>query len=466
MIIPFRQVLPLAAAMLAGCAAPTTLMTPRPPATAWDAPGARNPLIPGYFADPSIVLHDGEWFVYATIDPWGGDRLGLWRSRDGRDWTFSMPGWPTKQAATSPTSNGSRVWAPSVVRGVDGRFWMYVSVGSEVWVGVADHPAGPWRDANGGRPLIPGNFRPGYHMIDAEAFIDDDGQAYLYWGSGLNWINGRCFVVKLKADMVTFDGEVRDVTPANYFEGPFMFKANGRYFLTYSNGNTTKDTYQVRYAVGASPLGPFTEPEDKPILATDAAQAIISPGHHAIFTAGGRPFILYHRHALPFPRDDDQVLRQIAVDPLVVEGDRLRVVTPTHHGADVPGFASHRPAGLRATLTGSSEGAVRAGDDNHATAWQAEAGGWLAADLGRVTDIGPSEVRPAFAAQPFALMAEASADGRQWRTLLPQQTVSGSPVIIPAAGRARYLRLRLAQPAAVLEWRILPPGPTERIAPR
>jgi arabinoxylan arabinofuranohydrolase len=53
-------------------------------------------------------------------------------------------------------------------------------------------------------------------MIDAEAFIDDDGQAYLYWGSGLNWVNGKCWAVKLRPDMVTFDGEVRDVTPPGF----------------------------------------------------------------------------------------------------------------------------------------------------------------------------------------------------------------------------------------------------------
>ena len=60
----------------------------------------------------------------------------------------------------------------SVVRALDGKFFMYVSVGSEVWVGSADHPLGPWSDAHGGTPLIPENYRPGFHMIDAEAFVD------------------------------------------------------------------------------------------------------------------------------------------------------------------------------------------------------------------------------------------------------------------------------------------------------
>jgi hypothetical protein len=54
--------------------------------------------------------------------------------------------------------------------------------------------------------LIPGNFRPGFHMIDAEAFVDDDGQAYLVWGSGLHWVNGHCFAVELAPDMVHLQG--------------------------------------------------------------------------------------------------------------------------------------------------------------------------------------------------------------------------------------------------------------------
>ncbi|WP_313442741.1 family 43 glycosylhydrolase [Novosphingobium sp.] len=421
--------------------------------------GARNPILPGYFADPSIVQHEGEWFVFATEDPWGGDRLGLWRSRNFRDWTFSEPSWPTKLAATSPTSNKSKVWAPSVVRGHDGRFWMYVSVGSEVWVGVADHPAGPWRDANGGRPLIPGNYRPGFHMIDAEAFIDDDGTAYLYWGSGLNWVNGRCYVVRLKPDMVTFDGEPQDVTPAHYFEGPFLFKRGGRYFLTYSWGNTTKDTYQVRYAVGSSPLGPFTEPEDAPILATDTARSVISPGHHAVFAAGGQDFILYHRQALPFPSADGKVRRQVAVDRLVVEGDRLRVVRPTHDGPDIPGTADRRRAGQALRFSASAmldaaHAATLAGDDNYATGWASPAKGsaWLQADVGRRRQIGVSELRPADPVTPFSLRLLASDDGRQWRTVQEMKGVSGSPILLPSPGSARYLRIAFDGPAAILEW--------------
>lgn len=53
------------------------------------------------------------------------------------------------------------VRAPSVVRAADGRFRMYISVGSEVWAGVAYHPLGPRRALCGGRPPIPFDYKPG-----------------------------------------------------------------------------------------------------------------------------------------------------------------------------------------------------------------------------------------------------------------------------------------------------------------
>jgi len=421
------------------------------------APGARNPILPGYFADPSIIHYRGEWFLYATMDPWGGETLGLWRSRDFRNWTFSTPNWPTKSAATSPTSNDSKVWAPSVVQGRDGRFWMYVSVGSEVWVGVADHPAGPWRDAHGGKPLIPGNYRPGFHMIDAEAFIDD-GQAYLYWGSGLNWVNGHCFVVKLKPDMISFDGEPRDVTPPHYFEGPFMVKRNGHYFLTYSWGNTTTDTYQIRYAVGDSPLGPFREPDDAPLLATDRARGVISPGHHAVFRAGDADFVLYHRQSLPFTLGGPLVLRQVAVDRLQIVGDRIARVTPTNKGPDLAGAAPRRSPYRPVVLTASAESdrdhaARAAGDDNYATSWRSGHGAaWLRADLGRITRTGATMIRPAYPATRLRFTVSASIDGTHWRNVGAETTQSGSPITVPAAGRARYLQLSFPEGAEIFEW--------------
>jgi GH43 family beta-xylosidase len=421
---------------------------------AWSDPGAGNPVLPGYAADPSIVHDDGHWYIFATIDPWGGDHVGLWQSTNGRDWSFSRPAWPTKVAATSPTSGDAMVWAPSVVK-AHGRWWMYVSVGSEVWVGSAPTPAGPWADANHGKPLIPGNFRPGFHMIDAEAFVDDDGRAYLVWGSGLHWVNGHCFAVELAPDMVHFAGPVRDVTPAHYFEAPFLSKAAGRYYLTYSAGKTTSDTYQVRYATGPTPMGPFTEASNSPILSTDAARDIISPGHHAIFRSGGKTYVLYHRQALPWHGERPETLRQVAVDEIHVRADGLLdVVRPTHRGAMVAGWVAARRKGLAWKALGPDTD--KAHDDNYATLWRPDADGQLVADLGRVRPVSQSAIFPEFVDRPWHFSIDASADGHNWWQVAPDTIRQGSPLILRHAVNARYLRLRVpkGQAGGLWEWRI------------
>jgi beta-xylosidase len=416
-------------------------------------PHAANPVLPGYYADPSVAQFEGKFYVYATLDPWGDETLGCWESSDFKHWTYRVLNWPTKKACTSPTSGGSAVWAPSVVRGADGKFHMYISVGNEVWTGVADHPLGPWRDANGGKPLVPREYRPGFHMIDAEGFVDDDGTGWLYWGSGHGWKNGKCWVVKLKPDMVTFDGEVRDVTPTNYFEGPVMVKRGGRYFLMYSQGVTIKDTYQVHYAVGDNPLGPFTEAANSPILVTDREKNVISPGHHTVFAHGGKDYILYHRHSIPF--DPKFVGRQTCVDELKFTADGLiEKVVPTHEG---PALVQGRDAG-RNRLTGAVPNAVF--DDNYATTWRGET---LQTDLGSAKAIKRQELRLEYAWKPYRFVVQASDDGATWRdvTDFRAQPATGSPVLIETPVTARYLRIQFdVKPndpeAGVIEWEILP----------
>lgn len=462
------------AALLAGglsvrlAADPADAGSPALPDLAGHAPHSANPILPGYHADPALLQHEGRYYLYVTLDPWGGATLGCWESADFKNWTYRVLNWPTKAACTSPTSKSAMVWAPGVVRARDGRFYMYVSVGSEIWAGVADHPLGPWRNALGDRPLIPHDFRPGYHMIDAEAFIDDDGQAYLYWGSGWNWVNGKCWAVKLKPDMVTFDGEVRDVTPANFFEAPFMVKRGGRYYLMYSQGKTIEDSYRVHYAVGDAPLGPFTEAPNSPILVTDRANNVVAPGHHAVFVRDGRHYILYHRHSIPF--DPRFIGRQICVDELrfTAEGWIERVV-PTHTGpAWLRGRLGHAGnLGEGAAATASSQkdrltGPERALDDNYATRWAAAPdarGAWLQLDLGAVKPVRRQELRLEYAWKTYSLSLQSSVDGSAWQTQADFTTapVTGSPVVIAHEFSARHLRLVFpgrvrGADIAVFEW--------------
>jgi beta-xylosidase len=287
-----------------------------------------NPLFNGFYAaDPTIVKYEGSYFIYATIDPWGGNELAVFVTKDFVTWEQKHINWPTKQQCTSQTSNTNMVWAPSVVQAKNGKFYMYVSVGSEVWAGVSDHPLGPWKNIKGDNsPLIKSDYFPGFHMIDAECFIDTDNQVYLYWGSGLDWVNGHCFVVKLKPDMVTFDTEPKDVTPPNYFEAPLMFKNNGVYYLMYSEGKCSNATYKVRYSTGKTPFGPWTEGVTSPILSTSKDSTVLGPGHHTIFSVNEQNYILYHRID---PKKNDTLVRQICIDSLNFDkAENIKPIVP------------------------------------------------------------------------------------------------------------------------------------------
>ncbi len=467
------NLLPRFARLTLGCALgllaclQATAATP-PPLLPGQAPHSANPILPGYYADPTVLAYEGHTYIYATIDPWGGATLGCWESSDFKNWTYHVLNWPTKHACTSPTSLGAMVWAPSVLRGRDGKFHMVVSVGSEVWTGVADHPLGPWRNALGNRPMIPANFRPGYHMIDAELFLDDDGQAYVYWGSGWNWVNGRCWAAKLKPDMATLDGPVHDVTPAHYFEAPILEKRHGWYFLMYSAGKTTEDTYCVRYAVGKSPFGPFTEGPNSPILATNRAEDVVSPGHNGILHRDGRDFILYHRQSIPF--DPRSIGRQVCIDPIVFTADgRIATVAPSHTGpAFIQGRDESTSLAFGALATASSQAphtrAAFVVDDNYATRWSATPGAhgaWLQLDLGRAVTFKRQDLRFEYAWKSYRFALETSVDGHHWTNLadFTQSPASGSPVRIKAAGTARFLRLEFPGNArdpvpSLFEWSV------------
>lgn len=445
-----------------------------PPAVAddisWNAPHAANPIVPGYFADASFLQADGKLYIYATLDPWGAETLGCWESVDGKNWTYRKLNWPTKTLCTGPTSMSAMVWAASVVKATDNKYHMFVSVGSEVWTGVAEHPLGPWKNALGDKPLIPSTWNKEFHMIDAEAFIDRDGRTYLYWGSGWNWKNGHCFVVPLNDNLTAFAASAKDVTTPHYFEGPFMVRDNDHYFLTYSNGNTTADSYKIYYAIGSSALGPFNEPENPLLLTTDRAKNILSPGHHAVLSKNGHRYIIYHRHSIPY--NPDEVHRQLCIDDLIISKEGLlSAVQPTHKGVDwTQGRLTSSPAYSNVAFTSSSQrsetnGPARVSDDNYATLWKPEVKPgphWIMADLQRKRLIGSQQLRPEYPWKPYTFKVETSDDGTTWKTLVDytERPATGSPIDIPTKQSCRYVRLMFtratdAASIGLFEWLFL-----------
>jgi hypothetical protein len=141
-------------------------------------------------------------------------------------------------------------WAPQCVER-DGKFYLYVPISVPGWpknviaVAVADNPLGPFKDPLG-HPLV--DKANGY--IDPTVFVDDDGQACLYFG------NPNAWYVKLNKDMISYSGEVvkAEGKPANYQEGPWLCKRNGHYYLVYAS---TCCPEGIGYAMSDKPTGPW-----------------------------------------------------------------------------------------------------------------------------------------------------------------------------------------------------------------
>jgi hypothetical protein len=219
---------------------------------------AENPVVQTNFtADPAPMVHNGILYLYTSHDeddaPPG---MGNFRMRDWKCYsTTDMVNWTDHgtiaSLATFPWAEQSNdAWAPQVVER-DGKFFLYVPISAKgnpknvIAVATSDNPLGPFKDALG-RPLV--DRRNGF--IDPTVFVDDDGQAYLYFG------NPNLWYVKLNADMVSYSGEtVQEPTkPDNYQEGPWFYKRNGHYYLAYAS---TCCPEGIGYAMSDSPTGPW-----------------------------------------------------------------------------------------------------------------------------------------------------------------------------------------------------------------
>ncbi|MFB6639871.1 family 43 glycosylhydrolase [Streptomyces chartreusis] len=281
---------------------------------------AGNPFVDGWYADPDIAIYDGKYWVFPTASkPYAEQtHLDAFSSTDLVHWTKHSNVLTTADVTWAKYA----VWAPAPVER-DGKYYLYFAANDiqnnsqlgGIGVAVADRPEGPYKDALG-KPLI-SQFHNGAQPIDQDVFIDDDGQAYMYYGG---WHHNN--VVKLDPDMTslgTFDdgSTYKEITPENYVEGSYMFKRNGKYYLMWSEGGWTGPDYSVSYAMSDSPTGPFQK-IDK-VLAQDPAVAKGS-GHNSIVNVPGTDtwYIFYHRRPLS---ESDGNHRQLAYDRMYFNPD-------------------------------------------------------------------------------------------------------------------------------------------------
>lgn len=169
----------------------------------------------------------------------------------------------------------------------DGKYYFYFSTnGNGIGVAVADRPEGPYRDALGKQLVRTEDCfgaTHGWRCIDPAAFMDDDGQAWLFWG------NGVPYYAKLKDNMIELDGEIRRVNlkTAGYgfTEAPWVHKYDGKYYFTYATGFPEK----LAYAIGDSIDGLF---EGQGLLAETAGHC--NTTHPGIVEFKGQWYLFTH----------------------------------------------------------------------------------------------------------------------------------------------------------------------------
>jgi hypothetical protein len=319
---------------LAACQSQPTqeTSTATTPAAKADSTGGKpkylaKPLISNiYTADPSAHVFNGKIYIYPSHDIEAGiaenDNGDHFAMRDYHILSMdSIGGKVTDHGVALDTKDipwaGRQLWAPDAAF-KNGTYYLYFPLKDKqdvfrIGVATSKSPSGPFK----AEPTpIAGSF-----SIDPAVFTETDGKAYMYfgglWGGQLQrWATGKynptapekkpdgnepavgARVAQLTPDMKQFAGPVKEITILDslgkpllakdnthrFFEGGWMHKYQGKYYFSYSTG----DTHLLAYAVGTSPAGPFTY---KGIIMRPVQGWTT---HHSIIEFKDKWYIFYH----------------------------------------------------------------------------------------------------------------------------------------------------------------------------
>ena len=314
---------------------------------------AQNPVIRDLFsADPTARVFNGKVYLYPSHDivPPAGQRQDwfcmadyhVFSSENLTDWTDHGVIVSQEKVSWGKT-DGYSMWAPDCVQ-KGGKYYFYFPNGPKngrgfaVGVAISDSPEGPF-------VLEPEPIK-GVSGIDPCVLIDDDGQAYLYW-SGMG-IRGA----QLKANMLELDGELQEVQmprregmpemppmkvggqqmeglPDGFKEGPFAFKRNGWYYLTFPWVRKEGGTETLAYAMSKSPLGPW---DFKGIIMAEHANRCWT-NHHSLVEYKGQWYLFYHTNFFS-PKDDKR--RSVCIEKIAFNADgTIQEVKPTMRGVGI-----------------------------------------------------------------------------------------------------------------------------------
>lgn len=292
----------------------------------------KNPIIPGYHADPFIYRDGSDYYMVLTTETTGDAIFQCYHSTDLQNW--SEPAEILNVTREISWAN-NLAWAPSMVK-KDG-YWYFVFVAEhKIGVAVCESPMGKFRDVPN-KPLIASGVC-GEYTIDPSFFKDVDEKVYLVWG------NGKCILseICLSPTDVHLTGEAMCLSDEFFLqrsmdlgkrdnsvfsEAPDITFHNGRYLLTWSCYDTRDYRYCIRYAWANRVTGPYIQPLDENhdnILIRHCGE-IQCTGHGNPVHMNGQLYLSYHRFALP--RADYH--REVCCDPIVFEDSVHIHVEPT-----------------------------------------------------------------------------------------------------------------------------------------
>ena len=319
-----------------------------------------NPILDHFeSADPQIAFVNNCYYLYPTDNTREDPGFSVWSSDNLKDWTNEG----NILSLTTVLFASARPWAPGFAQR-NGRYYFYFSADDRIGVAVSDAPTGPFKEVLG-KPLIA--YQPDLSTIDPMTFIDDDGQAYLYWGAvpgswrrdSADVIINSLMVRKLNKDMVTPEGPTGYTIRSTdlHIEASYVFKRQGVYYLMYSAGNwdapaDSPAAYRVEYATADSPLGPFRQALNNPVLVSDLRLNILGPGHNSVLHLPGTEewYIVYHAHG-----GEEEGQRQVFINRLEFDAQsQIKAIKPDRQGV--------KPRPIQVKLTLAQPGPFRAGE--------------------------------------------------------------------------------------------------------
>jgi beta-xylosidase len=285
-----------------------------------------NPIITDkYTADPAALVYKDSVYLYTGHDvpkpPKNNYEMHEWlvySSADMVTWKEHKSPLDVKAFAWAKDD----AWASQVIER-DGKFYWYVAIthgtihGKSIGIAVSDSPRGPFKDALG-KALITNDMttdvKISWDDIDPSVIIDDDGQAYLFWG------NQKCRYVKLKRNMIEMDGPIVTLDLKEFTEAPWIHKRKDWYYLSYASQFPEK----IVYAMSKKVTGPW---EYKGILNEIAGNS--NTNHQAIIDFKGKSYFVYHNGAIN--NDGGSFRRSVCIDYLYYnkDGTMKRVVMTT-----------------------------------------------------------------------------------------------------------------------------------------